>query len=134
MRATSVFKHAPRLLRANALVILIVGFLLSSCQLEEEQVEPSRSTISKHMITIDDIPDIIPLLEKYDSKYSYLRTGTSPTARIDELDLDLQHILQVIDPDGKMTYNIAINHEFTDYDDYYFETLHISEKDDGTYL
>ena len=109
------------------LVLLIATILATSCETQEEFTQSNQTTRCKtNYVKIDDVPFLIPSIVKYNSKYKFLLDENSNTSRAEEnLDLDLEHILEFVNSNGLKSYSININKEFTEYDDKYFENLHI---------
>lgn len=92
----------------------------------------TKTNGSQKYVSIADVPELIPTIQEYNRAYDYLSSGDySPhTGRsATELDLDLEHILKVVGSNGKESYSINIKKAFDDYQDIFFENLHIYEKD-----
>lgn len=75
-------------------------------------------------VSLNEVPFLRPTIEKFKRHNQELRT-------INDLHLDLDNILAYIKANGDITYNIAIiGTDFSEKEDYYFETLHIVKTQD----
>lgn len=75
-------------------------------------------------VSLNEVPFLRPTIEKFKRHNQESRT-------INDLHLDLDNILAYIKANGDITYNIAIiGTDFSEKEDYYFETLHIVKTQD----
>lgn len=118
------------------LLILAFTTFFSSCEkdLYEESINESsiqQNKATTKYLSIDKVPSIISEIKKYNPSYRYLINGTEtpPSGRgAENLDLNLTSILEVTDNQGDKTYSIGILNDLDDSEKYYFENLHIYEK------
>ncbi len=101
--------------------------------IEQKQEIIAPKGITQEYVSIDRVPEIIPALIDYNSQYQYLHNGSNPAfssrdADSLSLDLDLEHILKVVDAYGKESYSISIRKAFSENEDIFFENLYIYEK------
>jgi hypothetical protein len=106
---------------------------VSGCEkdLYEEQIKSEKGKIN--YVKIDDVPFLIPSIQKFNKDYKFLSYPSEARNKDAlNLNLDLEHILEYVKENGLKTYSIVIKKEFTEYENKYFENLHIFEKD-GAY-
>ncbi len=119
--------------KALNITIICSILVLSSCEkdLYEDSIKNSKGKINYK--TIDELPFLIPSVQKFNKDYKYLSYSKEATNKDAlNLNLDLDHILEYVKENGLKTYSIVIKKEFNEYDNKYFENLHIFEKD-GVY-
>ncbi len=99
-----------------------------SCE-KEESIEEVNGAIKKGKTTyvnIDEVPFLIPTLQKYKQKStSTTNNKDGDLIQSEILNLDLENILKYVAPDGKETYSIVVKEEFAEFENLYFENVHI---------
>lgn len=118
--------HLLKLMFVMASLVLI----LSSCEKENLIIEtPVAQTPEGNInsVTIQDVPFLIPTVQKFNPSYAYLSNPNAIVASrgIADLNLDLEHIMEFVQANGLKTYSITLKKEFEENENYYFENLHI---------
>lgn len=121
------------------LFYLLLLLLVASCEKDSfengiTQVQNERE-VKQEFVSIEDVPEIIPAIVNYNPEYQYLYGGSNPVFSSRDgdtlsLDLDLEHILKVVDVYGKESYSISIKKAFSENEDIFFENLYLYEKGD----
>ena len=107
--------------------VAAMTILLASCEkdlYEDSLTQPKQSEVNGKVsyVSINDVPFLKPTVEKFKNR--------AMSRTIDSLDLDLAHIKEYLSPEGFKSYSIIINKEDFEDGDFYFENLHIVQKDD----
>lgn len=114
--------------------ILLILLSLYSC-LNEDVVNKMEHhhKYGINTVSINDIPSIIPPIERFNKNYSFLRNNINgyKTAKFENLNLDLDNIVHLNESQYN-SYSIRILDSKTEAQ-YYFENLHIIENDTLTY-
>lgn len=116
-----------------ATIVICISCERDSEYITNQELKQVKET-KREYVSISDVPQIIPTIQRYNNAYDYLAYGfTGPITSRDSinLDLDLARIIKVTNPDGKESYNIAIKQHINEFTKYYFENLHIIETADG---
>jgi hypothetical protein len=112
--------------------LISVFFTLSSCEkdLYDETLNESNQQLGKiNYVKIDDVPFLKPSIEKYKHSLRNIKNSIESNRSIEDLNLDLDHIIEYMEASGFKSYSIAIKKEFDNNEDIYFENLHIIKVD-----
>lgn len=112
------------------IAIILIALFFSGCEkdLYEEKIIVSKQGKINN-VTISQVPQLIPIIQQYNRDYNYLSDSNATHREGDGLDLDLEHIIEYVQVNGLKSYSIVIQKEFEEYENMYFENLHIYEKD-----
>jgi len=102
--------------------LALCAILLVSCEkdlYENSLQQPQQRIVNgdTKFVTLKDVPFLKPSVEKFKNKMT--------SKGIEDLDLDLEHIIEYLDTNGYKSYSIAVIGNYDESEDYYFENLHI---------
>lgn len=107
-------------------------FIFTSCEkdLYDEAIQEPKNILGKvNYVTIEDVPFLIPSIQEYKRNSKNLSNSNNSYRGIEDLDLDLNHIIEYLETNGFKSYSIAIKKEFEADEDIYFQNLHIIKVD-----
>ncbi len=111
---------------------LLAMVLFTGCSEDvyEEKMYEANFEAKINYVNINQVPFLIPSIQKYNPDYGYLSNASSPSNKETlNLNLDLDRILEYVYANGLKSYSIIIKKEFTEYEDKYLENLHIYKKE-----
>lgn len=114
--------------------IYFLAFLLTSC-LNDTITQNQNHLSNGHnknikYVSISEIPGIIPNIQEFNRSYNFLSSSFQSTNRsVENLNLDLNKILVYTKSDSLKSYSITILNTLEASETYYFENLHIIEKE-----
>jgi hypothetical protein len=119
----------------KVIVFLCCATLFVGCDkdLYEDQIQQTFEPKTSY-VAIDKVPFLIPSIQQFNNDYLYLTEESKGKVMSKEgldLNLNLGHILEYVAANGLKSYSVSIEKEFQQFDDIYFENLHIYEKDGG---